>query len=343
MHIGLLSPLSQPTPPATYGGVERVVAIHAAELLRLGHRVTLFAARGSALPGSRLLTYGPAGIWPGKRQLLRLAGQRLRAGRLDVVHSFGRSNALLPWWLPPGPQLVQTYACPLAPDTIRRLDRLFQGRISYTVPSAWMQQAFPATRSPLTVVPNALPADLYRERLHDDRDPRRPLVFLGRFDPCKGLHTAIEVALASSTPLVIAGGSFDESSRHYEAERIAPWRGHPLLEFVGPLDDAGKQELLARARALLFPIEWEEPFGLVMIEAMACGTPVIAFRRGAVPEVVTDGLDGFVVDSTAAMVEAVARLPRLSRPAVRASFERRFAAAAVSAAYLAHYERILAR
>ena len=343
MHIGLLSPLSQPTPPATYGGVERVVAIHAAELLRRGHRVTLFAARGSAVPGSRLLAYGPAGIWPGRRQLLRLLGQRLRAGRLDVVHSFGRSNALLPWWLPPGPQLVQTYACPLSPATISRLDRLFPGRISYTVPSAWMEQAFPASRSPLAVVPNALPADLYRERLDDDRDPRRPLVFLGRFDPCKGLHTAIEVAVASGVPLVIAGGSFDEPSRHYEAERIAPWRGHPLLEFVGPLDDSGKQELLARARALLFPIEWEEPFGLVMIEAMACGTPVIAFRRGAVPEVVRDGLDGFVVDDTAAMVEAVAKLPRLSRPAVRASFERRFAAPAVTSAYLAHYERMLRR
>lgn len=343
MHIGLLSPLGQPTPPATYGGVERVVAIHAAELLRSGHRVTLFAARGSTMAGCQMLPYGPAGIWPGKRELLHLFGQRLRAGHLDVVHSFGRSNALLPWLVPPGPQLIQTYACPLAADTIHRLDRLFPGRISYTVPSTWMGDAFPNTTAPVAVVPNALPTDLYRERLDDDDTTQRPLVFLGRFDPCKGLHTAIEVAVATNSRLVIAGGSFDEPSRLYEAERIAPWRGHPLLDFVGPLDDAGKQELLAKARALLFPIEWEEPFGLVMIEAMACGTPVIASRRGAVPEVVRDGVDGFVVDSTAAMVEAVGKLPQLSRRAIRASFDSRYAAPAVTAAYLAHYEQVLAR
>ncbi|WP_072061574.1 glycosyltransferase [Synechococcus sp. GFB01] len=115
LHIALIAPLSQPTPPLTYGGVERVVAIHAAELVRLGHRVTLFGAAGSGLPGVRTLPYGPAGIWPGKRQLARLLSLLPRAGRLDVVHSFGRSTALLPWLASPGPRLVQTYACPWPP------------------------------------------------------------------------------------------------------------------------------------------------------------------------------------------------------------------------------------
>lgn len=343
MHIGLLSPLSQPTPPATYGGVERVVAIHAAELLRLGHSVTLFAAAGSELPGARVLPYGPAGIWPGKRQLLRLASLLPAAGRLDLVHSFGRSNALLPWLLRPGTPLVQTYACPLSARTIAGLDRLFPGRISYTVPSAWMARSFPATRSPCAVVPNALPAELYTPVFDTAQagagDPR-PLAFLGRFDPCKGLHTAIEVAIATGVPLHIAGGSFDEASRRYEAEQIDPWRGHPLLTFLGPLDDAGKQRLLSGARALLFPISWEEPFGLVMIEAMACGTPVIAFGRGAVPEVVEEGVSGFVVSDATAMAAAVARLDQLDRRSVHASFLRRFAAAAVSEAYLQHYGQV---
>ena len=345
MHIGLLSPLSQPTPPATYGGVERVVAIHAAELLRRGHRVSLFAAAGSELPGARLLAYGPAGIWPGRRQLLRLASLLPAAGRLDLVHSFGRSNALLPWLLRPGTPLVQTYACPLSASTISQLDRLFRGRISYTVPSAWMARSFPPSSSPCAVVPNALPAELYNPTLTapaPGEPDRRPLAFLGRFDPCKGLHTAIEVAIATGVPLHIAGGSFDEASRRYEAETIDPWRGHPLLTFLGPLDDAGKQRLLAGARALLFPISWEEPFGLVMIEAMACGTPVIAFDRGAVPEVVEEGVSGFVVPDAAAMAAAVGRLDQLDRRGVHASFLRRYAAAAVSEAYLQHYGQVCA-
>ncbi|WP_235299964.1 glycosyltransferase, partial [Synechococcus sp. GFB01] len=167
------------------------------------------------------------------------------------------------------------------------------------------------------------------------------MAFLGRFDPCKGLHHAIDAALAAGVPLVIAGGSFDADSRRYEAERIDPWRGHPLLSFLGPLDDAGKQRLLASARALLFPIEWEEPFGLVMIEAMACGTPVIGFDRGAVPEVVSDGVSGFVVADVAGMAAAVPRLDSLDRRAVHAAFSRHYAAPAVSAAYLEHYRQVL--
>ncbi len=338
MHIGLIAPLSQPTPPATYGGVERVVAIHAAELLRQGHRVTLFAADGSALPGARTLSYGPAGIWPGKRHLARLVALLPRCRDLDLVHSFGRSLALLPWLLAPRPRLVQTYACPLSARSIALLERLFPGRISFTVPSGWMQQRFPGERSLVSVVPNALPLDLYRQAATPaDRAAPAPLVFLGRFDPCKGLHSAIAVAIASGLPLLVAGGPFDAASRAYDAERIAPYRSHPLIRFLGPVDDEAKQRLLAGAKALLFPIEWDEPFGIVMLEAMACGTPVIAFRRGAVPEVVEPGVSGFIVDTAAEMVAAIGRLAGLDRRGVRESFAARFGAPAVTAAYLRHY------
>ena len=315
------------------------MAIHAAELARRGHRVVVFAASGSAQPGVRTVPFGPVGIWPGRRQLMRLALARLRAGRFQIVHSFARSSTLLPWLPFSRARLVQTYACPLSATTIRSLDRLLPGRISYTVPSQWMLKAFPATRSPLAMVPNSLPADLYKPSFSVSADA--PLAFLGRFDPSKGLHEAIAVAVAAGRSIEIGGGAFDATSHAYAAELQQRWKGHPLVRFLGPLDDLGKQELLARSAALLFPIGWEEPFGLVMIEAMACGTPVIAYARGAVPEIVQPGLNGFVVPDRATMTAAVAELPLLERRTVWQSFQTRFAAPAVTNAYLSHYREVL--
>ncbi|MCT0219811.1 glycosyltransferase [Synechococcus sp. CS-1329] len=338
LSIALISPLNQTTPPATYGGVERVVAIHAAELARLGHRVVVFAAAGSAQPGVRSVAFGPVGIWPGPSQLLRLGLARLRHAGFQIVHSFARSITLLPWLPFSSARLVQTYACPLSAATIRGLDRLLPGRISYTVPSHWMERAFPPTYSPLAMVPNSLPQELYQPRFSLAADA--PLAFLGRFDPSKGLHEAIAVAVAAGRPIDIGGAAFDAPSHAYAAELQRRWQGHPLVRFLGPLDDQGKQDLLARAAALLFPIGWEEPFGLVMIEAMACGTPVLAYARGAVPEIVQSGRNGFVVADQAAMTEAVARLGEIDRRAVWRSFQERYAAPAVTAAYMSHYRRV---
>jgi glycosyltransferase involved in cell wall biosynthesis len=341
LSIALISSLFQPTPPSTYGGVERVVAIHAAELVRLGHEVVLFAASGSGLPGLHTVPFGPVGIWPGRRELLRLLGARLRRPAFQIVHSFARSTGLLPWWPFSRAQLLQTYACPLSPGTIRGLDRLFPTRISYTVPSLWMQSAFPATASPLAVVPNSLPEDLYQPCFRVPTDA--PLAFLGRFDPTKGLHDAISAAVQAGRSIEIGGAAFDEPSRRYETELRARWQAHPLVHFLGPLDDAGKQALLARSAALLFPISWNEPFGLVMIEAMACGTPVLAFRRGAVPEIVQPGRNGFIVEDSAAMAAAVQQLPGIDRHQVWCSFRERFGAGAVTHAYLDQYHAMLRR
>jgi glycosyltransferase involved in cell wall biosynthesis len=316
-----------------------VVAIHAAELARRGHRVVVFAATGSAQSGLRTVPFGPVGIWPGPRELMRLTLARLRAGRFQIVHSFARSTTLLPWLPFSRARLVQTYACPLSAATIRGLDRLLPGRISYTVPSHWMERAFPPTRSPLVMVPNSLPSDLYTPRFSVAADA--PLAFLGRFDPAKGLHEAIAVAVAAGRLIEIGGAAFDHVSHAYAAELQRRWDGHPLVRFLGPLDDRGKQELLARAAALLFPIGWEEPFGLVMIEAMACGTPVLAYARGAVPEVVQHGINGFVVADQAAMVEAVEQLPHIDRKQVWTSFQQRYAAPAITNGYLDHYRRVL--
>lgn len=339
LSIALISPLSQTTPPSSYGGVERVVAIHAAELARRGHRVVVFAATGSAQPSVSTVAFGPVGIWPGRRELLRLTLARLRTGRFQIVHSFGRSIALLPWVPLSQARLVQTYACPLSEATIDRLDRILPGRISYTVPSEWMVKAFPPTCMPLALVPNSLPENLYTPNYSVAADA--PLAFLGRFDPTKGLHEAISVAVAAGRSIEVGGGAFDAPSQAYAAELQQRWKGHPLVRFLGPLDDRGKQELLARSAALLFPITWEEPFGLVMIESMACGTPVIAYPRGAVPEIVQPGVNGFIVEDQSAMTAAVSQLGQLDRRAVWRSFYDRFAAPAVTDAYLNHYRAVL--
>lgn len=341
LSIALISPLQQVIPPVTYGGVERVVSIHAAELAHRGHRVSVFAASNSRIDGARVVSYGPVGALGGKRELLRLLLSRLTSEKFQIVHCFGRSTFLLPWALWSNSQLIETYACPLNGQTISRLDQWFERRISYTVPSVWMQHAFPKTSAPIAVVPNSLPAELYKAAFDVSADA--PLAFLGRFDPCKGLHTAIEVALAAGRRIEIGGASFDSATREYEARIRNQWYENPLVHFLGPLNDRGKQALLQRAAGLLFPIDWEEPFGIVMIEAMACGTPVLAFGRGAVQEVVVHGLNGFVVEDVRSMVEAVGKLSSLDRVEVRRSFETRYSASAITDLYLRHYTAVLNR
>ena len=165
------------------------------------------------------------------------------------------------------------------------------------------------------------------------------LAFLGRIAPEKRPDRAIEIARRSGVPLRIAA-KIDPVDEEYHAVSIEELMGHPLVEFIGEIDDAGKQEFLGSAAALIFPIDWPEPFGLVMIEAMACGTPVIAFDRGSVPEVIDDGVSGVIVESTEEAVAAVERALQLPRASVRARFEKRFTADRMADRYVALYEQL---
>jgi glycosyltransferase involved in cell wall biosynthesis len=166
------------------------------------------------------------------------------------------------------------------------------------------------------------------------------LAFLGRIAPEKRPDRAIEIARRSGVPLRIAA-KIDAVDEEYHAGRIEEKMEHPLVEFIGEIDDAGKQEFLGDAAALIFPIDWPEPFGLVMIEAMACGTPVIAFDRGSVSEVIDDGVSGVIVQSTEEAVAAVERALRLPRASVRAQFEKRFTAERMAGDYVALYEQLV--
>jgi glycosyltransferase involved in cell wall biosynthesis len=165
-----------------------------------------------------------------------------------------------------------------------------------------------------------------------------PLVFLGRIERIKGTHGAIAIARTAGRPLVIAGVVADQA---YFAAEVAPHLAPGMVDYIGEIDDAGKNALLGQAAALLMPIEWDEPFGIVMIEALACGTPVIAYRRGSVPEVIENGVTGFVVDDVATAAIAVAQLRRIDRDNCRREVERRFSSDAIVDACVALYERML--
>jgi glycosyltransferase involved in cell wall biosynthesis len=176
-------------------------------------------------------------------------------------------------------------------------------------------------------------------RLH--ARPGEYLAFLGRVAPEKGLDRAIAIAKQAGLPLRIAA-KIDPADRAYYEQQIRPLLDHPLIEFLGEIGGRAKNDFLGGARAVLFPIDWPEPFGLVMIEAMACGTPVIAFSRGSVPEIMHDGVSGYVVNDVAGAVKAIERIDRIDRVACRAYFERRFSAAAMADAYVGVYNRLLA-
>jgi glycosyltransferase involved in cell wall biosynthesis len=301
--------------------------------------VTLFAHPHSTCPVSRV-------PWGGRNSralgdTLRNAAlltRRVAADRYDIVHSFSRIAYLAPI-LPLRIPKLMSYHREISPRTTSLAHRLARGTLEFSAISRHMMD-----RSPLAgrwhLVPNGVPLHTYACR--DGVAADAPLVFLGRIEEIKGAHLAVEVARRAGRRLILAGNVPPEHRAWFEA-RIAPHLDHDRVRYVGPVDDAQKSVHLGGACALLMPILWEEPFGLVMAEAMACGTPVIGFRRGAVPEVVADGETGFVVDTVEEMAAAVGRLPDISRVACRIRAQRLYSDAALTDCNLGIYAQVIAR
>jgi glycosyltransferase involved in cell wall biosynthesis len=232
---------------------------------------------------------------------------------------------------------IQSYQREITPPNIERAVRMAGDSLSFTACSTNCRREVSHVGRWETVYNGVRMRDYaFQSEVADDA----PLVFLGRIERIKGTHTAIEVAKASGRRLVIAGNVPDTPThrRYFEAE-IAPYLDEQNIRYVGPVDDVQKNELLGTAAAFLMPIEWEEPFGIVMTEALACGTPVVGFRRGSVPEVVEHGVSGFVVDTTDEMVAAVRRVPELDRRASRERCERMFSDRVIVDAYESLYRR----
>ena len=330
-------------PPRHYGGIERVIADLADVLKDRGHDVTLWAAPGSGTK-ARLEAFGEEGEWTRWSNIsntLTLAARFIRDdGRFDVIHNFGRLAYLtmvFRWNVPK----VQTYMRTINPENMRKAAWLGARRLHFTAVSAAIRDTGAPGGGEWSVIYNCADPDRYTFR--GDVDARSaPLVFLGRLDRCKGPHTAIEVARRLNRRLIIAGNiSPVAEERAFFEREVQPRIDGSLVTYIGPVDDAQKNALLGGAAAMLMPIEWEEPFPVVLPESLLCGTPVVAFRRGGVPEGIDDGRTGFNCDTIEQMCEAVGRLPELNRAVCRAEAERRFSGRAITDEYEALYRRLI--
>lgn len=324
-----------PVPPLGYGGIERVVALLVDELVRRGHDVTLVAHPDSRT-GATLVPYGcppHRGAFDRARELAQV-GAALWARRrdIDVIHSFGRLAALAPL-LPHAVPKVQSYQRAIPWSGVEKAVRLAGASLQFTSCSVALSAAAdPGRHGTWHTVYN--PVDTARFDARPAVADDAPLVFLGRLEAIKGVGEAVAIARAANRRLVIAGNRVDsDDGRRYFDEVVAPAIDGRAVTWIGEVDDARKNALLGTAAALLMPIRWDEPFGIVMIEALACGTPVIGFARGSVPEVIRDGETGFVCADVEAAAAAVARLPRLSRTRCRREAEDRFGVAPIVDAY----------
>jgi glycosyltransferase involved in cell wall biosynthesis len=335
MKIAQVAPLYESVPPQFYGGTERVVSYLTEELVKQGHDVTLFASGDSVTAAKlvpvceRALRLDPSCIDPHARHIVVLDEVIDRSSEFDVIH-FHTDYMHFP--------LVRRFALPAVTTLHGRLDiadlaPLYQRFYDIPVVSVSNAQRSPIARANwLGTVYHGIPTELYQ---FNER-PGEYLAFIGRISPEKRLDRAIEIATATGIPLKVAA-KVDRVDREYFETQIKPLLDNPLVEYIGEIGDRDKGAFLGGAMAVLFPIDWPEPFGLVMIEAMACGTPVIAFNAGSVPEVIDDGLTGFVVDNVDAAISAVERVSSIDRWLCRLTFDQRFSAARMARDYVNLY------
>jgi glycosyltransferase involved in cell wall biosynthesis len=329
LRIALTADPYIPVPPTLYGGIERMLDILVRGLTAHGHEVTLLAHPASAPAAPvELVGYGAPPHWGMRARTHELwqAASALwrRRGALDLVHSFGRLAALVPLLPLRGLPKVQSYQRATIPwRSVRTAVRLAGDSIRFVGCSASVFADRPDDDGGGRWLRIFNAVELSRYPFRPSVAPDAPLAFLGRLERIKGVHHAIAIARAAGRRLVIAGNRVDGDDGYFERE-VAPHLDDERVRYAGPLDDAGKAKLLGAAAALLMPVEWEEPFGIVMAEALACGTPVVGFRRGGVAEVVRDGTNGFLCRTVAEAAAAVGRLASLDRAAVRADCEARF-------------------
>lgn len=338
MRIAQIAPLAESVPPKLYGGTERVVAWLVDELVDLGHDVTLFASGDSTtraelhLVWPRALRLGRPRVDPNLAAALLLEAISRRAREFDVIHSH------IDWLHLP---LLTRSGIPFVTTMHGRLDLPGIPEALREFPDACFVSISDDQRTPVKganwcgTVHHGLPAGQFRSSY----EPGSYLAFLGRLTAEKGPDDAIRIARAAGMPLRIAA-KVPRGEAAYFKQKIEPQVDGTEVQLVGEVDERGKQPFLSGAAALLFPIKWPEPFGLVMIEAMACGTPVIAYRAGSVPEVIDEGVTGFIVEGEDEAVQAVKNLARIDRRMVRARFEERFTSERMARAYVGHYEQL---
>jgi glycosyltransferase involved in cell wall biosynthesis len=341
MRIAQVSPLYESVPPQKYGGTERIVAYLTEELVRGGHDVTLFASGDSitqarlVAPCERSLRLDDDCVDRMSHHILMLEQVVQRLHEFDVVH-FHIDYLHFPLSRRQRFAHVTTLHGRLDLHDLVPLYHEFREIPLVSISAAQRKPLFWANWQ--ATVHHGLPENLYR--FHPE--PGSYLAFLGRISPEKRVDRAIEIARRAGIPLKIAA-KVDQADKEYFESVISPLLCSRHVEFIGEIGEAEKDEFLGQALGLLFPIDWPEPFGLVMIEAMACGTPVVAYPHGSVPEVVENGVTGFIVKGLEQAVAVARELPEFNRARCRAVFERRFTAARMAGDYLKVYQRLIER
>ncbi len=335
MRILLIMDPGIPVPPQLYGGHERLVYLFAEEYNRLGHQVTLLAGPGSYINGN-VVEFGVNDLNRSKKQQLNeifFAWTYLRKNHtnFDLIHNFGRLIYLLPV-LNKRTKKIMTYGRPVGKNGITVVTSLPNRNLIFTACSNYCVSTGNVAGNWNTVY-NAINFSSYL--LNTNVLANAPLIFLGRLDRIKGAHTAIKVAKATGNKLILAGNkpNTPDNLQYFETE-IEPLIDGDQITYVGALNDIQKNMWLQQAKALLFPIEWDEPFGIVMIEAMACGTPVIAFKKGSVPEVVRDGVNGFIVVNNTEMENAIKSISLIDRANCRVYAANKFDVRIITQRYL---------
>jgi glycosyltransferase involved in cell wall biosynthesis len=341
MRIAQLAPLYEPVPPRYYGGTERVVAVLTEQLVANGHDVVLFASGDSATSAelvpcsTRALRQDARIDDPMAHHIVQLGKLVERASEFDIIHNHIDYLAF---------PLARALQLPMITTVHGRLDLPDLRPLFSEYPEIRLVSISGAQRRPLphagwlATVHNGI--DLHHFTCKERSGSY--LAFLGRSSPEKGLPNAIEIARAVDMPLRIAA-KVDAVDKAYFNETIKPMLRDPRVEYIGEIDETQKSEFLGNAYAYLFPIAWPEPFGITMVEAMACGTPVVAMARGSVPEVIAHGRTGFICQSLGEMVNAVRHAGRLSRRACRAHVEHRFSAEAMASSYETVYRSVVSK
>lgn len=339
MRIAQVAPLWESVPPKLYGGTERIVSYITEELVALGHDVTLFAS-GDSETAARLEAICPqalrlnTGLFNRDAPLMMLQERGLgSATDFDIIHSHLDFN---------GFPLARRNPVPVVTTLHGRLDLPELEPVYREFSEMPLVSISDSQRRPLPwaswagTVYHGLPRNLYT--FHPQSQGY--LAFVGRTAPEKRPDHAIEIAKRAGLPLRIAA-KVDRADRTYFEAEIEPLLDHPLIEFVGEISDGEKDEFIGNAMAVVCPYDWPEPFGLVLIEAFACGTPVLAYRRGSIPEIVDHGVTGFICETVDEMVDAVGQVSLIDRKQCRATFDERFTADRMARDYVALYERLL--
>ncbi len=329
-----------PVPPERYGGIERIIAVLIDYLRNAGHQVALLAKNGSNQECDELF------IWPQSSQNGLIAtflhqqvmSKAIHQFQPEIVHSFSRLAYLAPQFLSARPMIMSFQRQP-STHTVKWSARLAGKQLRFTGCSEYIAQAGRLCGGHWEAIPNFIAHDAYTFR--ESVKPDAPLVFLSRLDAVKGVDLAIDIAIAAGRKIIVAGNIAPHGpDRDYYETQVQPRLKLPGVEYIGAVNDEEKNLLLGSAAALIVPIQWDEPFGIVFIEALACGTPIITCRRGALPEIVAPDQHGYFISTLEQGVQAVHGLANLSRRACREQFEAKFTDLVVGQQYENLYQRM---